>query len=327
MSKILVTGAPGWLGNQLVEALIKAKHKVRCIVLPGMDASHLEKLGAEIHRGDITKKKSLAGACKGVDSVLHCAGIIHPKRFTKILFEINTKGTKYMLEEAFSHDVKRFVYISSNSAQGVNVRRDILMEESHKDNPYMKYGESKYLAEQLVKKFQKKGMSTTIIRPCWFYGPGQPDRQTKLMKMIIAGNPLLFGDGRNLRSMTYTDNLIQGIMLAEKKKEADGQTYWIADEKPYSTNEIYGTIAKLLGVTKLKPRKIPALFPWGARIADWWLQLFGLYEINIHVGGEMTLNIACSVEKAKRELGYKPKIALEEGMRRSIEWAKKHGQL
>lgn len=323
-----VTGAPGWLGSQLVETLIKEGRTVRCLVIPGMDETQLKKLGAQTVSGDITKPETLAGKFEGVTTVFHAAGIIHPKRTTSALFRINTQGTANMLAAAAASGVKKFIYISSNSAQGCNLRRDRLMKESDKEYPYLKYGQSKYQAEQLVKSYQKDGrLQTTIIRPCWFYGPGQPDRQTRLMKMVLSGKPLLFGDGLNLRSMTYIDNLISAMLLCDKKAIANGQTYWIADEKPYTTVEIYDTLASLLGVKNMKPRHIPALFPWGARVADRILQFFGLYEMNIHVGGEMTLDIACSVAKAKKELGYRPKVALREGMRRSIVWAKKHGQL
>lgn len=323
--KDLVTGAPGWLGSTLVEALIKRRDKVKCLVLKNLDASGLEKLGAKIVRGDLTKRETLKKEdFIGADVVYHCAGIIHPKKI-KELYELNFNGTKNVLDVSIEAGVKRFVFVSSNSPLGINKNRNILMKEDDPYDPYMNYGKSKMLAEKYVnKKFSEGKIETVIIRPCWFYGPNQPLRQTTFFNMIKKGNPILFGDGKNLRSMSYVDNTVQGLILAGTKKNAAGQTYWITDERPYSTIEIYQTVADILGV-KLKPRYVPKFFSSIFEIIDRILQAMGLYIQEVHVAGEMDKDIACSIEKAKRELGYKPKVQLKEGMKNSIEWCRKQG--
>jgi len=145
------------------------------------------------------------------------------------------------------------------------------------------------------------------------------------MNMIKKGKPIIFGDGLNKRSMTYVHNLVDGMLMAANKKSASGQTYWIADEKPYRTIEIYLTIAEILGV-EIKPRFIPGIVSGVMEKADAVLGKMGKYSTNIHVAGEMDQDIACSIEKAKSELGYAPKVGLEEGMRRSIEWCRQNNQ-
>ena len=135
----------------------------------------------------------------------------------------------------------------------------------------------------------------------------------------------MFGDGENLRSMSYVDNIVQGLTLAESVEKAAGNTYWIADERPYPTIEIYRTVAELLDVQDFSPRYIPGFSCYIAEIADELIQATGFYWTEMHVAGEMNRNIACSIEKAKAELGYKPTIELREGMRRSIEWCRKKG--
>lgn len=328
----LVTGAPGWLGDTLVETLLKGSsefqvetRKVRCLVLPGQNASHLEAMGAEIVRGDITDPTTLMTVAKGVDSVIHCAGLIHPKRISQ-LFDINTRGVENMITAASYAGVKRFVMVSSNSPAGTNRSRDIMMKESDAPRPYKAYGRSKLQAENIVKRFWEQGkIETVIVRPCWFYGPNQPARQSTFFNMIKKGNPIVFGDGNNLRSMSYVDNIVQGLVLAEKVEKAAGNTYWIADERPYPTLEIYRTVAELLGVKELSPRHIPGFSCYIAEIADELIQATGMYWTEMHVAAEMNRNIACSIEKAKAELGYKPTVELREGMRRSIEWCRKKG--
>lgn len=329
MNTTLVTGAPGWLGTRLLEVLTDAadplqrfsmhkERRVKALVLPNISTTSLPK-AAELVPGNVLDKASLAKAMEGVDTVFHLVGLIHPKKIQQ-LFDINTTGTLNVLEAAAKAGVKRVVMISSNSAAGLGKN----MKESDPAKPYMAYGRSKLQAEQHVLRFvAEKKLEAVILRPCWFYGPGngQPERQLRFFRMIQKGNPILFGSGRSLRSMSYLDNTIQGILLAEKTPEANGQIYWIADGKPYESIEIYRTIAKLFG-TELKPRKIPGLASFICRIIDRLLQAVGMYITEFHVAGEMDRDIACDISKAQRELGYKPEVELEEGMRRSIAWAR-----
>lgn len=334
----LVTGAPGWLGTRLLEVLANPedplqkfsghKHrKVKALVLPGMNTSMLPP-NVELVQGNVLDKASLEKAMEGVDTVFHLVGIIHPKRI-KQLFDINTTGTLNMLEAAAKAGVKRAVIISSNSAAGVNLTHHDLMKESDKPRPYMAYGKSKLQAEEHILRFvHEKKLEAVILRPCWFYGPGngQPERQLRFFRMIQKGNPIMFGNGHNKRSMSYLDNTIQGMLLAEKTPEANGQIYWIADGKPYETIEIYQTIADIFG-TKLKPRKIPGLASWACRIVDRLLQAMDKYITEFHVAGEMDRSIACDISKARAELGYNPEVDLKEGMQRSIDWARKYQNL
>jgi len=225
------------------------------------------------------------------------------------------------LKACEQNNVKRIIYISSNSAVGYS-KEKTLMDEGTFREPYMSYGKSKWLAEEYVRGYwESRKIEGIILNPCWYYGPNQPERQTKLFKMIKSGRPIVFGDGRNLRSMTYIDNLIDAIFLAAES-DTWNTTYWIADERPYTTIEIYETIAELLGVD-IKPIHIPSFTSSAFRLLDRVLQKVGIYSSYIHVAGEMTLNIACDISKAKRELGYEPKISLREGMYESIKWCKR----
>lgn len=336
-NRTLVTGAPGWLGTRLVEALTGhasdlvgystiGPRPVRALVLPSFDASPVTSLGAESAVGDIRKPETLVAAMQGVDTVFHCAGLIHPVRRIREVFEVNTDGTRNLLDAAIAAGVQRFIFVSSNSPAGCNVRRDVLLKEEDPQHPYKAYGRSKALAEDMLNKAHAEGkIKVTIVRPCWFYGPNQPARQSRFFRMIKSGKPIIFGDGKNLRSMSYVDNTVQGLLRAECVPQAVGQTYWISDARPYETNEIYRTVAELLGVN-LTPRYIPGLASEICELVDDALQAVGLYSTDFHVAGEMNKDIACSIDKAKRELGYAPTVDLREGMRRSIEWCAAHGQ-
>lgn len=337
-----VTGAPGWLGTRLVEALFQGlpdspslsplpRREVRCLVRPGTDTTALAR--AEIVEGDLRDPEAAERFLRDGEggTVFHSAGVIHPTRGIREFYDVNVEGTKRLLEAAEKHGLRRFIYVSSNSPIGVNPAPGEQFDERAPYRPYMNYGRSKMLAEQAVKAAEQRGeLETVIIRPPWFYGPNQPDRQTLFFSMIRQGKFPLVGEGHNRRSMAFIDNICQGLLLCERAPEARGQTYWIADRKPYSMTEIIATVEDVMerdfGVTPARQRmKLPAIASEVAFGMDSLLQAVGLYHQKVHVLSEMNKTIACDVGKAERELGYDPKVDLAEGMRRSMEWMKQQG--
>ena len=344
---VLVTGANGWLGRYFVETLVKGDSdcdiiripqknlKIRCLVLPGEDESFLKNLSnrIEIVQGDLRRMDDCSTFVANSESsiLFHIAGVIHPKR-VKEFFEINVTGIKNLLDVAVKARVKRIVAVSSNSPCGTNPHTDHLFDEESPYNPYMNYGRSKMQMERVVKERNKNGdIETVIIRPPWLYGPHQPPRQTKFFQMIRDGKVPTVGGGNNLRSMAYVSNICQGLILSAINEDSNGETYWIADARPYTMNEIIDTVERLLedefGQTCTHGRvKLPGLVSEIALIADATMQKLGFYHQKIHVLSEMNKTISCSVNKAKQELGYNPVIELEEGMRRSITWILSNGK-
>ena len=196
----------------------------------------------------------------------------------------------------------------------------------------MNYGRSKMQAELLVKNFEQEGrkLECVIVRPPWFYGPDQPARQTLFFSMIKSGKAPIVGSGKNLRSMAFIDNLCEGLLLAAYVERAVGQIYWIADRRPYSMNEIIDTVERLMErefnlPVAHKRMRLPSAASEVAFLSDKLLQSFGLYNQKIHVLSEMNKTIACSTAKAEAELGYNPRVSLEEGMRRSLTFCVEHG--
>lgn len=337
---ILVTGASGWLGVSLVESLVRGLPEtdlgrpdpglaIRCLVAPGQDASALKMLSprVEVVAGDLRNPEDCDRFCRDARgaTLFHTAGLIHPRRVADF-YAVNVRGTGHLLDSAVAAGVRRAVVVSSNSPCGCNPHADHLFDESSPYNPYMNYGRSKMLMEQMVRARRDSGaIEAVIVRPPWFYGPNQPPRQTEFFRMIRDGKAPIVGGGENLRSMAYVDNLSQGLLRAAIVPGADGQTYWIADARPYSMNEIIGTVERVLADDfghrcKGGRLRLPGVASDVARAVDATLQRAGLYHQKIHVLSEMNRSIACSVAKAGRELGYRPTVELEEGMRRSLRW-------
>lgn len=343
----IVTGAPGWLGSRLVECLLTGLPEVdslseveprivRIAKQPGLDGSQFERFGESVQvvDCDITSGADVARLFEGTfqPNVFHIAGIVHPTKGRKQFYDVNVEGTRNMLAGAVKAHAGRFVHVSSNSPIGTNPSRSKLFDENSPYNPYMHYGRSKRMGEDLVNEKSLEGkLETVIVRPPWFYGPGQPARQVLFFTMIKEGAVPIVGSGENLRSMAYIDNICQGLMLAERQEAARGQTYWIADRRPYTMNEVVDTIERLLETdfqmrVSHKRIRLPDIASEVALVVDATLQGIGLYHQKFHVLSEMNKDIACSVAKAEKELHYDPKISLEEGMRRSIRWALDNGQ-
>jgi nucleoside-diphosphate-sugar epimerase len=345
-ASLLVTGAPGWLGTRLVQVLLgkveelspdaqlDRKGQIRCLVMPGVDRSPLpvsERL--ELVVGDLRARDQVEAFCHGAAGAIlfHCAGLVHPARYVRDLHDVNVQGTRHLLEAAERAGIRRAIVISSNSPVGTNHGPDHIFDEQSPYDPYMRYGHSKMLMERVVHEIQARGkLETVILRPAWFYGPGQPERQTTFFRMIRKGVVPLVGSGENVRSMSYIDNVCQAMLLCRSDPIANGQTYWIADRRPYSMNEIIDTVEALmeaeLGLEVAHRRLVlPSVASEIARLSDGFIQQLGLYHQQLHVLSEMNKSIACSIEKAECELGYTPTIELEEGMRRSLAWCLANG--
>lgn len=337
---LLVTGATGWLGRRLMEWLHESEElaerwpRIRCLVPSDADPSPLLALSEriDIAEGDLTDSRSLdsfANGAKGA-TLFHIAGLIHPRRIADFQ-RVNVEGTASLLAAARSAGVRRVVAMSSNSPLGCNPDPEHCFDESSPYAPYMGYGRSKQRMEELVQEAQASGtIETVIVRAPWFYGPHQPARQIQFFRMIRGGRFPILGDGSQKRSMAYVDNLCHGLELAATVPGASGETYWIADARPYSINEIVKTIVDVLEddfeIACAKGRlRAPSLVGDAAEWIDRGLQSVGLYEQRIHVLGEMNKTIACSIEKARAELGYAPRIELREGMVESLRWCFDNG--
>jgi nucleoside-diphosphate-sugar epimerase len=342
MSLSIVTGAPGWLGTRLVESLSKGVPDVpslgptdratRCLVLPDADASQLEALGAEIVRGDVRDPASLEKLFDGARdaTVFHVAGIVHPTQGMRQFRDVNVTGTTNMLAAARAAKIRRFVHVSSSSPLGANPSADHVFDEDAPYKPYSQYGKTKMLAEQAVRAVTD--LPWVIVRPPWFYGPGQPPRQTLFFSMIRDGKMPIVGKGHNRRSMAYVDNICHGLLLADRVARAANNIYWIADRQPYTMNEIVETVERVLEEdfqipVAHKVKKLPGIAASIAYGIDIATSALGIYLQKIHVLSELDNTIACAIKKAEDELGYAPAVALREGMKRSVAWVLERGPL
>ena len=221
--------------------------------------------------------------------------------------------------------------MSSNSPFGANPSTEHRFTEDSPYAPYLGYGHSKMEAEQLVRAYHDRGdVAAVILRAPWFYGPFQPERQTRFIAAVRRGRFPVVGDGSARRSMVYTGNLVQGLLQAEVSDVAPGRAYWIADPEPYAVRDVVETVRRAaadegLPVSGGSPRIPVPLAELAARL-DAVLQARGRYVQPLHVLGELKDTISCDVTRAREELGYAPEVTLYEGMRTSIRWCLERGE-
>ncbi|MBN2623306.1 MAG: NAD(P)-dependent oxidoreductase [Acidimicrobiales bacterium] len=334
---VVVTGASGWLGQNLVRTLVTQRERVRCLVPVDDHAAPLALLSpaVEVEVGDVRDPATVDRLFDGVgaeSTVFHAAAVIHPVTSTREFFDVNVGGTQNVVDRARRSGAARFVHVSSNSPFGVNPTPQDVFTEGSPYNPYLGYGKSKYEAEQIVQRAHDRGdLPTVMVRAPWFYGPYQPPRQSQFFRTIRRGRFPLVGDGTQRRSMAYTDNLVQGLLRAEVADKAPGNAYWIADAEPYELREILATVRRALvaeGLPTSGPDQVrlPRVAARMAEKADEILQARGRYVQPLHVLGELNHTIACDISRARDELGYEPTIGLEDGMRASIRWCLEHGE-
>ena len=314
--RVLVTGGTGWIGRRLVDELLCAGHEVRCLVEPRAHRDPSDEV--EVVRGDIRDPSALACAVEDAEAVVHCAAVIHPRR-SRDFREVNAVGTKRLLEAAGGAGVRRLVHVSSNAAAGFQRRREVLLTEDDTPRPRGGYGKSKLEAENAAQNASADGpLETVVVRPCRCYGRGQPPRVERVFEMVRTGKVPVLGDGRALRSMSSVDDVVRVLVQCLDDPAASGETFWIADERPYTTLEAFEAMAAAAG-TELRVRTLPRAGAHVCETLDLAYERVGGYSMSLHLAGESTYDIGCSIEKAERLLAFRPRNDLVAGFREALE--------
>jgi len=318
---ILITGGTGFIGSHLVRALLAKGKKVRVLVRKTSNTANLRKLNVEIFYGSLDDINSLVEATKGIKTVYHLAAMLGSPEITyNQLYEVNVKGTENLIKACTKNKVKRFVLISSVAAMGPAKH---MADERTKCNPKTDYDKTKYFSELVVKKSK---LEWTIIRPTMVYGPGEIKNKAKMFRLIQKGMFFIIGNGKNLMSLVYVDNLVKGIVLAGESKNAIRQTYILSDRNPYTMSEFITTIAKHEKVRV--PFHIPVWFAYLGTFCFRLLRFAGVPQLlSVDRIKNMTINHSFNISKAIKELDYNLETNLNESVKRTVQWYKEKGIL
>src|SRR5437763_12593629 len=246
--EILITGGNGLLGHHLVPALQERGDTVRVLALPAEDTTRLAERHVAVYCGDVRRPDTLTAPRRGVDTVLHLAGMMGVWRPLQEYYAVNVTGTENVCRAALAAGVRRLVHISSWTVYGM-----ALGQPAREDFPLRPFPEpyalTKAAGDRGVQRLiAQEHLPAVILRPGTFFGPGDRLHFGRLADRVRAGKGLIVGSGRNALPFVYVSDVVQGLLLAADHAHAIGQAYNITNDQPLTQEESLGAIAQELGV-------------------------------------------------------------------------------
>lgn len=312
MSKILVTGAHGFIGNELCQKLSKFDIKI-CGTVRKFNERFQNKKIIYKNIGEINKFKNWKNLLKNYDCVVHCAGLAHKntKDFNVIenYYEINVECTKKIAEACVKSGVKRFIFLSSIGVLGVNTNGRRPFSNHDQPNPTEYYSKSKLEAEiELMKISKQSKLEVVILRLPLVYGPKPKGNMAKLLKLVNYNFPLPFKSIRNKRSFIGIDNLTDLIFNCIYNPNAPGKTFLVSDGIDLSTPELIKYLKNALG-------KKDNLFPFPFLFLRLLIQIIGKKK----EFDRLTSSLQIDCDYTKKTLNWSPSINIIEGINRMVE--------
>ena len=316
--KVFITGASGFIGKALARRCRELGAEV-C----GLDFKADPEWG--IIAGDLTQPQEWRHVLEGVDMVIHCAALVSNTASMDEAWRINVKATADLLSHCVSAGVGRFVQLSSVAAYGFDATA-LLTEEQPLRPMGNTYVDTKIASEHIVLACHASGqMDCTIVRPGDVYGPASRPWVVLPLEMIRSGKFLLPAHGQGLFSPVYIDDLVEGLLLSATSARGAGQIFNISGGIEPSCEEFFGYHVKMAGSNppRMLATSTALILAESARML---VQLFGgTTELGRGTIDMLSRKAGYSIEKADKLVGYQPKVSLEEGMRRTEQWARDKG--
>jgi nucleoside-diphosphate-sugar epimerase len=324
----VVTGATGFLGSTLVTELVKRQQPVRILARDEKKARKQFGDAVTTIPGDISDAVRVQQAIEGATTIYHLAGrLYHPSVPVELYRETHVEGTRILLQACQKQtQLQRIVHVSTTGVFGVT--GEIPAAEDAPFAPTNPYEATKLEGEQLaLKTCQEQGLPVTVVRPGLVYGPGDL-HLLSFFASIKKGLFRVIDGGKALLHPIYIDDLVTAFLLCSERPQAVGRSYNIAEEHPVSVRELATAIAHALG-KELPPGNIPL---WLANFAS------DIFAITPGLRGEqapltrsrvqfLTHSRIYDISRAKSDLGFAPKVSLDEGMKLTAAWYYKHHYL
>jgi nucleoside-diphosphate-sugar epimerase len=323
-SRYLITGATGFVGGHLAEACAARGLAVTTIARATSDTALLERLGAKVEPGDLTDPAVVRRALVGVDAVVHCAAKVGDWGAVEQYRAVNVEALRRLLEACKGLPLERFVHLSSLGVYAA--RHHYGTDESeplparHMDG----YTQTKVEAEQVALQFYRDHhVPVVVLRPGFIYGPRDRTVLPRLIDSLRNGEMRYIGGGKRALNTIYVGNLVDAIFLAVERAQAVGQVFNLTDGELVSKRQFIDAIADGMGLPR--PTRSVPLFV--ARIAA------GIMERRARRRGDpapprltqarlkfLGLNLDYSIAKARRELGYQPRVPFAKAMEQTMAW-------
>jgi nucleoside-diphosphate-sugar epimerase len=323
--KALATGATGFIGSHLVEALASRGDQVSVLVRPDSRTSGLDRIPAIQIKGDYDDPDALARAVAGMDVVFHVGGLINALD-DRTYEKANVVPTRNLIRACAESapGLKRFVFVSSISATGPSPRGTALNEDAPR-RPISGYGRSKVQAEDIVRSFEDR-LPVAIIRPPNVLGPRQKELFTSISLIAKRVKPIV---GRNepQTSIAAVEDICRAMILLAEHPAAVGRVYFVTDGRAYSFREITAAVAAELGVRRFF---LPIPYPLQYTAA-------ALSELAARIGRKapaLTRDAVAASRKyywiyddtsIRNELGFMPEFDMKEAVKRTVAWYAERG--
>ncbi|MCK4489327.1 MAG: NAD-dependent epimerase/dehydratase family protein [Anaerolineales bacterium] len=328
----LVTGATGAVGPSLIRHLVEEGYQVRVLTRPESDVRLLPE-GITRIIGDINNQGVIARAVSDVDYVFHLAAILHINNPDASLIKeynyVNVDGTKTIVDASVAANVKRVIFFSTINVYGSGGAGQEFFENSLID-PQTLYTITKAKAEEIVlsaRLVSDEKPLGVVLRLAAIYGPGMKGNYVSLLKGLKQGWFIPIGLGKNRRTLIYVDDAIRAAAIAASHPEAAGNIYNLTDGRVYSLMDIIHAMCGALGRRSPRVHLPIALVNYSVGLIEDVFRLLGQRSpIGRQTIGAMLEDRAVNGDKIQQELGFNPKIELEEGWRKVVDEIYKQAQ-
>ncbi len=313
---ILVTGATGFIGRRLTARLLADGHRPRALVLPS-DAVPIEWGDrVEVIRGDVTRRAEVGRAFQDVTTVFHLAAVVRDWASPELYRKVTLRGTEHVLD-AVAQRHGRVLLVSSVAVYGDALRRRECDERMELGRARGRYGRSKQAQERIAFRLEaQQGLRMTILRPATVYGPRSHRWVDRLIQRLRNRQPVLVGDGERSAGLTYVDNLVDLLVRAARTPAAVGRIYNATDDNDITWRRYVHDLAELADTPK--PKSLPLWIAQGAahgfETTYRWRKRSERPPLTRDAVDAMAAHHRLPIDKARRDLGYRPQVSYAEGM-------------
>ena len=324
--KTLITGATGFLGGALAHRLHSMGWDVTALGRNPAKLNELEAAGMKPLRVDISKKDEVTASFSDFELVFHCAAFPSPWGSFEKFHQANVIGTRNVVQACLENNVKRLVYVSTPSLyfdhnSRINVRETDLLPK-----PISNYAATKLLAEEEVDKGFANGLAAISIRPRALFGEGDTVIFPRLIPRLESGRLPILGDGDNIVDLTYIQNVVDALVLcAESPANTLGKKYNISNGEPVKIWKLVERICDELNLPHPKRKVSHRTASAAASVLEFIYSLIPsspeppLTRVSVSM---MANSTTLDISAARNELGYQPKVSVEEGVQKFLKWWK-----